>query len=123
MTDLITPTVTQHDGVTLVTFGEDSDSIYENAIQSFKDGVLQAVGDAPNPLVVVDMQHTKFFGSAFLAFLITVRNAIKDRDGARLIVAGLTPYCRTVVEMSQLDEIWELRDSAEAAVTELNEAV
>jgi anti-anti-sigma regulatory factor len=119
MSETIQPVISERDGVTLVLFGPEADSIYENSIQAFKDAVIAQVAAAPQPLVIVDLPHTKFFGSAFLAFLIHVRKAIVEREGARLVVSGLTPYCRTVVEMSQLDELWELADSLDAALGQL----
>lgn len=122
MSDIIQPMISERDGVTLVLFGPEADSIYENSIQAFRAGVLEQIAAAPEPLVVVDLPHTKFFGSAFLAFLINVRKTLMERDGARLVVSGLTPYCRTVIEMAQLDELWELADSLDAGIAQLRTA-
>lgn len=121
MSDTIEPVVRKLDDVTVVAFGEEAESIYEHQIETFKDDVLELARSTQPPKLVIELPETKYFGSAFLAFLLNVRKTLMLREKAQFAVCSLTPYCRTIVEMSQLNEIWDIYDSAEEAVRAFHE--
>ena len=111
--------VSVQDGVTFVAPAKECESLYENDVRKLCDILLDAAENAVPPLVVVDLQHAKFFGSSFLALLMRASNRLKLREGGRLGLSGLSPYCRTIVEMTRADMLWDIFESREEAIAEL----
>lgn len=122
MSDVIQPAVSRHGGVMVVSFGPDSESIYENQISGFRDPLLEQIKAEPPQAVVVELSHTRYFGSAFLAFMNHLRKTLQEQNqDARMGICSLTAYGKTVIKMAQLNQIWEVFDSLEAALDALTE--
>ncbi len=88
-----TPTVTKQEGVTVVALGPEYDTLDEDLL----DGVLQVLLDvarnADPPLVVLDLSHTRFFGTAFIEVIFRAWTRLNSRQGGRFCISGLTSYC------------------------------
>ena len=67
-------------------------------------------GDAP--AVVVDLSHVSFIGSSGLGVLVQARQEL-DVMGRKLIVRGASPPIRRTFEITQLDHVIEVEESAE----------
>jgi anti-anti-sigma factor len=74
---------------------------------------------ADPPLVILDLSHTKYFGSAFIEILFRAWNRLKGRDGGRFCISGLTPYCKEVIEVTHLNELWKIFDTLDQAIADL----
>mgnify|MGYP003351950993 CR=1 FL=1 len=57
------------DGMQVAVLGQEYDNLDAPAIETAAKQLLELAQSADPPLVVVDMQNTKFFGSAFLGVL------------------------------------------------------
>ncbi len=115
------PEVTKQDGVTVINFGPDFENLDEPVLEEFREFVLEASDSADPPLLVVDLSHTKFFGSSFIELLFRVWNRLNSQDGGRFALSGLTPYGKEILEVTHLDQLWEIfetRDEAIRAFTE-----
>ncbi len=113
------PEIRQQNGVTVIALGSDFDSLDETAIDVLRDQILAATANADPPLVVIDMPHTKFFGSSFIEVLFRVWNRMKAQDGGGFAISGLTSYCKEVLQVTHLDELWKLYDTCDEAVNAL----
>ncbi len=120
MSDPAPPEVRQQDGVTIVEFGPDWDNLYENMLDVVTDSLLKIGDEAEPPRVIIDMPHTKFFGSAYLGLLLRVSNRLKMRGAGCFGLSRLTPYCKAIIEKTQLDEIWQTFETVDEAVAALN---
>ncbi len=113
------PEIRQQKGVTVIALGSDFDSLDEMAIDDLREQILAATANADPPLVVIDMPHTKFFGSSFIEVLFRVWNRMKAQDGGDFAISGLTSYCTEVLEVTHLDELWKIHDTCDEAVDAL----
>lgn len=78
-----------------------------------KAEALRLLGDAPD--VVVDLTGVDFLDSAGVGVLVGLFKHARLRGG-RARFCGLTPGVRSVLELIQLDRIFEIYGDVEAAV-------
>jgi anti-sigma B factor antagonist len=119
MPGLQVPQIEQQHGVTVVTYGTDCERITEDRIPEILQALLAAV-DAPHPRLLIDLSTVSFFGSSFIEVLFRVWNRVQQQAGGRFALCGLTPNCAEVIEVTNLDRLWEIypnRDAAMAAFT------
>lgn len=88
------------------------------AIRQFGDDLNAGVRGLTEPLVVVDLSHSKFIGSTFIEALLRSWHEIKSRRG-KLVLCGLNAACREVLAVSKLDSLWRPYDTREEAVAAL----
>lgn len=112
----VTPDVRKRGDVTVITFGPQFESLDEFTLDQVRDYVLDAAKAANPPKVVIDLSHTKFFGSSFIEILFRVWNRVNGAGG-KFALAGLTSYCREVLEITHLDKLWPLLPNADEAVS------
>lgn len=111
---MASPRVHAQDGVAVLDFGPDQQSLDETTLQSVQDGILDASNVDP-PLLVVDLSHVDFFGSSFIEILYRVWSRLHARGG-HFALCGLSPYCREVIEVTNLNTLWPVYDSVDEAV-------
>lgn len=118
------PEITSEQGVTIVFPGPDYDSIYESSLKEF-DGILDLAKTVEPPRLILDLAHTEYFGSAFLAFLIRLSNRLSVQRKGRFGICHLSKFCRAVLTAAKMDKLFELyetRADALAAFTKNDEA-
>lgn len=111
--------VTQHDGVTVIALGPDFENLDEWDLDEVRTLLLDEASKASPPVVVLDLSHTKFFGSSFIEILFRVWNRLKSTEGGRFAISGLTPYCAEVLEVTHLNQLWDVYPTKEDAVADL----
>lgn len=114
------PKVTQQDGVTIISLGPDFEQLDEPHLEDLTAVVLDAATNAEPPRLLIDLSHTKFFGSAFIEVLFRAWHRLNGREGGRLGLSGLTPYCREVIDVTHLDRLWNVYENREAALAVLS---
>jgi anti-anti-sigma regulatory factor len=122
MQEIAPPEITKIDEVTVVTFGADYVFIYEHTVDQVQF-LLDLMGETEPPLVVINLGHTKHCGSAFLGFLLRLSSRVSGRDGGRFAVSNLLPFCKTVVETTKMNLVWELFETQEEAITAFSKSV
>jgi anti-sigma B factor antagonist len=110
--------VMNDDGVTVIVLGEQYDNLDEPALEAAAVELLDIAQSADPPLIVIDMARTNFFGSAFLGTLFRVWRRLTTRNG-KLCVCGATGPFADVLSVTQVDRLWNLFDTREAAVESL----
>lgn len=116
------PTITQEDGVTVITLGSEYENLQETELETLKGALLETVERADPPLIVLDLSHLRYFGSALIESLFRAWNHLKSRPGGRLALCGLTSYCREVVEITHLDQLWSIFETRDQAVHSMKKA-
>jgi len=86
--------ITSQDDVTVIELGEEYENLDEAVLNDLRTLILKAVDEAEPPLVVLDLSHTKFFGSSFIELVFRAWNRLRDREGGKFVISGLTPYCK-----------------------------
>lgn len=114
------PEIQQQAGVTVVRLGPDFSSLYEGDLGTL--AALPGLADTAEPaLMVLDLSHTKYFGSAFIGFAITLANRLRARGG-RFAISGLSSFGRMALQTTRSDLLLELFDSVDLAVAGLQSA-
>lgn len=114
------PVLTQQDGVTVVTLDPRIKAINEVVLADIGQALLKAAEAAP-PLVVVDLAGIDFFSSSFIELMFRIWNRLKNRQG-RFAICNLHPYCREVLEITNLHTLWTLSESRTDAIAALKTA-
>lgn len=115
MVSPLTPEIHKCRSVTVITFGPQFETLDEFTLDQVRDFVLEAAKLADPPRVVIDLTYTKFFGSSFIEVLFRVWNRVNGAGG-KFALAGLTSYCREVLEVTHLDKLWPLLPNEAEAV-------
>jgi anti-anti-sigma factor len=108
-------------GVVVVRFDPRVRSLDEAHIDLIRAPILSAA-DADPPLVVVDLSNIDFFGSSFIELLFRLWSRLKGRQG-QFAMCGVSEYCREVLSVTNLDQLWQIYDSAEQAAAALKQRV
>jgi anti-sigma B factor antagonist len=106
-------------GVTVIALGMEYENLDEKGLDELRSVMLGVSEDADPPLLVLDLSHTKFFGSAFIEILFRIWNRMKSQEGGRFGISGLTEYCCEILEVTHLDQLWEIYETREDAVRAL----
>ncbi|QDT39327.1 STAS domain-containing protein [Stratiformator vulcanicus] len=108
-------------GVTVLRLGPQFESLDESHLDDVRELVMEVIDDAPEPRLVIDLTHTKFFGSAFLEVLFRAWNRVSKEQEGRFVLSGVTEYCREILEVTHLSSLWTVYPTAEAAVADIAE--
>lgn len=107
--------IATEEGVTIVRLGPEYSSLYEGVLSELKHLIELAETVMP-PRLVLDLGNTKYFGSAFIGFAVTLASRLRAREGGRFALSSLTPFARMALQTTRSDLLLELYDSSEAAV-------
>lgn len=115
-----TPEITVENGVTVVALGPAYENLDEHILEGVRDVLMDVSNRANPPKVVIDLSHTKFFGSSFIEVLFRLWNRLNTREGGAFAIAGLTPYCAEVLTITHLDTLWRIFPQRSEAVRALS---
>jgi anti-sigma B factor antagonist len=103
--------------VTIVSFGEEFEHLGEDVMPTIASTVDEAA-QATVPKVLLDMSSVKFFGSSYIEVLYRLWKQMESRGG-RFVITGLHPYCREVLQVTNLDKIWTIVADRDAGLATL----
>lgn len=116
-------TETTPDGVTIVALGPEYENLNEPLLADLEGFLLETADRIEPPILVLDLSHTRFFGSAFLEVLFRVWSRLKKRRNGRFALCGLTEYCQEVIDTTHLDRLWTVsadrRSASQALLAEV----
>lgn len=112
------PTLTQEHGVTVVTFGQDLESIDELLLPGLGTYLAEQARLVEPPAMLFDMARVKFFSSSFIELLFRVSNRLATRKG-HFGICALTPHCAEVLHVTNLDRLWKIYPSAQVALEDM----
>ncbi len=119
MTD-ITFQVEKRGDITCIILGPEFETLDEGRLDTIRGALLEASTKANPPKVVIDLSHTTFFGSSFIEVLFRMWNRQNTQPDGKFGIAGLSDYCREVLEITHLDRLWKLYPTLDEAVSELS---
>lgn len=116
----LAPEVVVDDGVTVIVLGPAFQVVDEHVLDGGLGGAMMEIAeDANPPLVVLDLSHTRFFGSSFIEILFRLWTQLQARPGGNFAICGLTPHCLDVLKITHLDTLWRLFPDRGEAVRSL----
>lgn len=81
--------------------------------------VMAALATAPAGKWVLDLSDTHYVGSALLGMLVNIRQRLHSGGGA-VILCGLSPRLRNVVQTCSLDRLFTLLKTREDALRQVD---
>ncbi|HMP03097.1 MAG TPA: STAS domain-containing protein [Gemmatales bacterium] len=87
-------------------------------IEQAAEIVLQPLKREPAAGVIVDLAQVSYFGSVFLSLLLRCHKLVKQQGG-EMVLCGVSPRARELLEVTALDTIWAIYDTREEAVNAL----
>lgn len=107
-------TVRKDDAKGVVIIGVDGQLIVGNR-HDLKTKVMESM-DAGETKVVVDFTNTGYIDSSGLGVLVSLAKKIREAGGD-LVLAGLNEDLRTLFELTKLDTLFAIKESAEEAIS------
>ncbi len=105
-------------GVTIVSLPDSFNSAYESELESLS-GIPKLAKTVEPARLVIDLQHVKFIGSAFIGFLISLSSQLQGRPSGRLAISGVAPFIRMALEKTRSDQLLEMHEKLDDAVESL----
>lgn len=119
MSDLEPFDVTEVSGITVAAFRPNCSQIDEAHVELVSRHLMDLVLNLKKPALVLDLSQVDFFGSSFIETLFRTWKRLQGREGAKFALCGLRPYCREVLEVTHLDNLWTLCADPDEAVAQL----
>lgn len=103
------------DGVTVFSFTRPRLSIHGEIVQEMTEPLLDLSGE-PAPRILLDLTNVDFFTSAFIELLIRIWNRLKNRSDSEMSLCCVHPYCRDVLDITNMTSVLPLYESRSAAL-------
>jgi len=116
----VSPAVCVENGVTVIALGPEFENLDETLLDQVRDALLDVSVTSDPPRVVIDLSHTRFFGSSFIEVLFRLWTRLNARPGGKFAISGLTPYCADVLHITHLDTLWSVYPDRAAAIQALS---
>ncbi len=107
--------VSHENGVVIALLGDEYDNLDTSGIEAVSSVLLELAQTATPPHIVIDMQYTQFFGSAFLGVLFRIWRRVSARGG-KVACCNATEVCAQVLAVTQVGKLWPICSSREAAI-------
>lgn len=116
LTDTMTTSVADHDGVTVLTVTGEVDLATAPALETAIDAAL----DAGPAGLVVDLAAVSFLASAGMAALVSAHQRAGDKTTIALVAEG--PATSRQLKMTALDQVFALHATLDAALASFRDA-
>jgi anti-anti-sigma factor len=110
-------------GVRVISFGGQFASINGAMVAEVTGPLLAAVESPEVSKVVIDLHSVEFFNSSFIELLFRVWNRVKTREGGRFAICNVHPYCKDVLDVTNLSAVWKVFPTKESAVEAVSQRV
>jgi len=110
--------VKRHGDIAVITPSPQVENLPETLIQTAAQMVLAPLKEDPPTHMIVDLSGVRYFGSAFITFLLRCHILVK-KQGSELVLAGVNARIRELLRTTALDTLWALYDSSQEAVEAL----
>lgn len=110
--------VKRHGDLAVITPSPQVEHLPETLIQPAAQMVLAPLKEDPPSQMIVDLSAVRYFGSAFITFLLRCHLLVKNQ-GSELVLAGVNPRIRELLRTTALDTLWALYDSLQEALDAL----
>ena len=74
------------------------------------------------PYLIIDLSRVHFFGAGFIGTLVDAWDQLKKRQ-RRLALCGLTPLCARLIQVLQLDKLFDIYPTQEKVFEEISGSV
>ena len=111
--------VKRHGDVAVIVPSPEVEQLPENLIEPAAKLVLSPLKEDPPSHLIVDLEGVRYFGSAFITFLLRCHLLIKQR-GSELVLSGVNARIRELLRTTALDTLWALYETRQEALSALS---
>ncbi len=105
-------------GVAVIVPSPEVETLPEATINTAAAMVIAPLKDDPPEHVIIDLEGVRYFGSAFITFLLRCHLPVKQQGG-ELVIAGVNDRIRELLRTTALDTIWALYNTRQEALDAL----
>lgn len=109
----------RHGDVAVIVPSPEVEQLPENVILTAAQLILAPLKDDPPSNLIVDLSGVRYFGSAFITFLLRCHLLVKQR-GSELVLAGVSDRIRELLRTTALDTLWALYETRQEALDALS---
>ena len=102
-------------GVIVLELDAAYESLEAQTLQAMGELLLEEIGRAETPRVVLDMTQTRFIDSMFIETVFRAWKRIQELHGAMAICCA-NVMCEEVLKIAKLNAIWAICPSREEAI-------
>lgn len=110
--------VKRHGDIAVIIPSPEVEQLPESLILPAAQMILAPLKDDPPSNLIVDLAGVRYFGSAFITFLLRCHLLIRQQ-GSELILAGVSDRIRELLKTTALDTLWALYDTRQEALDAL----
>ncbi len=110
--------IERHGDLAVIIPSPEVENMPETLIQPAAELVLAPLRKDPPTGLVIDLSQVKFFGSAFISFLLKCHMLVK-KHGSEVVLAGVSSRIRELLHLTALDTLWALYDTRHEALDAL----
>lgn len=107
--------IRQVNDVTVIELEESYDALDPDKLGALDETLLSEADAADKPRLVIDMSRTTYINSSFIETAFRTWKRVQQKGG-EMAFCCLNPFCKEVLEVTRLDQIWTLCDSRDAAL-------
>jgi anti-sigma B factor antagonist len=110
--------VRRHGDIAVIVPSPEVETLPETTINTAAQMVIAPLKTDPPSHLIIDLENVRYFGSAFITFLLRCHLPVKQQGG-ELVLAGVNNRIRELLKTTALDTIWALYDTREEAMRAL----
>jgi anti-sigma B factor antagonist len=110
--------VKRHGDLAILVPSPEVEHLPDTTINTAAQMVLAPLKSDPPTSLIVDLTGVRYFGSAFIAFLLRCHLPIKQQGGD-LVLAGVNDRIRELLKTTALDTLWALYKTRQEALDAL----
>ena len=110
--------VKRHGDVAVIIPSPEVEYLPENTVNTAAEMVLAPLKQDPPTHLIIDLTGVRYFGSAFITFLLRCHLPVKQQGG-ELVLAGVNPRIRELLKTTALDTLWALYSTRREAMDAL----
>ena len=110
---------TRHGSTCVAVLGPEYHSLDDDVLGEVEQFLFRCADPEETKNLVIDLSATTYFGSLFIEVLFRAYSRIK-RKGGRFALSGLRGHVVEVIYISKLQQLWEIFDTADEAVRDMN---
>ena len=111
--------VKRHGDVAVIVPSPEVENLDEDTINTAAAMVLAPLKSDPPTHLIIDLTEVRYFGSAFITFLLRCHLPVKQ-TGGELVLAGVNDRVRELLRTTALDTLWALYDTRTEALDALS---
>lgn len=110
--------VKRHGDVAVIVPSPEVEQLPDSLIQPAAQMVLAPLKDDPPSNLIVDLSGVRYFGSAFITFLLRCHLLVRQ-SGSELVLSGVNSRIRELLRTTALDTLWALYETRQEALESL----